>query len=111
MLVELAKPVTLIVCILSLYAVFYTAFLNPAGDPDQRIYESLGLLALAAGVSVVSAFIFREATHAHSAKSARLTTTLPFRMFCWASGAMLILFVVSWYLEKYCIFYRDIRVF
>jgi hypothetical protein len=30
-------------------------------------------------------------------------------MFCWAASIMLVLFVVSWYLETYCVFYRDVR--
>ena len=32
MLVEVAKPVTLISCILSLFAVFHTAFLAPSSE-------------------------------------------------------------------------------
>ena len=108
---EIAKPVTLIFCILSLYTVFYTAFLDPASDLDQRICESPGLLPLAAGVSAASALVFREATQAPCAGSARLTATLPMQMFCWAAGAMFILFIVSLYLESHCIFYRDVRFF
>ena len=111
MLVEVAKPVTLIICILSLYAVFYAAFLDPASDLEQRIWESLGLLALAAAISLVSALIFREASHESYARSARLRETLPVQMFCWAAGAMVVLFAVSWYLRSYCVFYRDVRVF
>jgi hypothetical protein len=44
----------------------------------------------------------------HSSSN-RLTSTLPVQMFCWASSAMLVLFILSWYLETYCIFYRDVR--
>jgi hypothetical protein len=110
-LVEFAKPVTLIVCILALYAVFYTAFMQPASDLDQKIYESMGMLALAGGICLASAFIFRADVRDQSARPAPLRTTLPWQMFCWSSGVMLILFVVSWYLEKYCVFYRDLRVF
>jgi hypothetical protein len=108
--VEVAKPVALVLCILSLFALFHAAFLNPAGDLEQRIWDSLSLLALAAGISITSGLIFREATRDPSAGNARLTATLPVQMFCWASSAMLILFVVSWYLETHCVFYRDIRV-
>ena len=111
MFMELAKPVTLIVCILSLYGVFYTAFLTPASDLDQRICESLGLLALTAGISIVSALIFREAAAESCARKTPLTATLPLQVFCWASGIMVVLFFVSWYLETHCIFYRDARFF
>jgi hypothetical protein len=43
MLLEAAKPVTFIFCILSLYAVFHSAFLVPASEMPQRIYGSLEL--------------------------------------------------------------------
>jgi hypothetical protein len=109
MLLELAKPLSLVFCILSLYAVFYAAFLNPGSDLDQTIYDSLGLLALSAGISLVSGLIFREPMQPTDTGSVRLTTTLPVRMFCWASAAMLVFFVVAWYLETYCVFYRDVR--
>jgi hypothetical protein len=59
---EVAKPFTLVFCILSLYGVFYTS-------------------------------------------------TLPVQMFCWASSLMLVLFLVSEYLESSCVFYRDIRFY
>jgi hypothetical protein len=108
MLMEVAKPVTLIFCILSLYAVFNTAFLGLSIDPHQRICESLLQLALAAVMAVISGLIFRDATpgpYAHT----RLTATLPMQIFCWAAGVMLVLFMLSWYMETHCIFYRDIH--
>jgi hypothetical protein len=111
MLIEVGKPVTLILCILSLYALFHAAFLIPASDLDQRIYESLRFLALAASISVASALIFRRAAQASCPRRARLTAMLPAQMFFWASGVMLILFLLSLYLESYCVFYRDVRVF
>jgi hypothetical protein len=109
MLVEIARPVTLISTILSLYALFQTAFLIPAGDPHQRIYESLEMLALAAAISLVGGLVFRESASKPASGATRLTGTLPVRVFFWSAGAMLILFVVSWYVETSCVFYRDIR--
>ncbi len=111
MLTEFAKPVTLIFCILSLYALFHAAFLNPASDLEQRVSESLRFLALAAFVSTASALVFRQAMQESRAHRAKLAATLPMQMFCWASGVMFVLFVVSLYLESHCIFYRDVRVF
>jgi len=108
MFVEIAKAVALVFCILSLYAVFHSAFLSPAKTVDQRLVDSLAMLALAAGISVVSGLIFREGPRPDTA-SPRLRATLPVQMFCWAAGVMAILFLVSWYLETYCVFYRDIR--
>jgi hypothetical protein len=52
MLLEVAKPVTLVFCILSLCAVFDAAFLSLSIDLHQRIYESLLRVALAALIAV-----------------------------------------------------------
>jgi hypothetical protein len=109
MLVEIAKPVALLLCMLSLYAVFHTAFLIPASDLHDTIWNSLELLTLAAGISLVSGLIFRESEAESAPVSARLTATLPMQVFCWAASTMFFLFIVSWYLENHCIFYRDVR--
>lgn len=109
MLVEIAKPIAFLLCMVSLCALFFTAFLAPASDLQQRILDSLELLALAGGISLVSGLIFRDSAPEHSADHARLAATLPIQVFCWATGTMFILFIVSWYLETHCIFYRDIR--
>jgi hypothetical protein len=109
MLLEVARPVTFIFCILSLYSVFDAAFLVPSIDMRQRICDSLALLALAAATSLISGLIFRDSTHEPEAASMRLAGTLPIQMFCWAASIMVVLFTVSWYLETYCVFYRDVR--
>jgi hypothetical protein len=106
MLVEVAKPLTFFLCILSLYAVLNTALLNPSVDLQERISESIARLALAAAISLISGLVFRAA---NCSGSVRLTATLPVQLFCWAAGAMVVLFVVSWYVESQCIFYRDVR--
>jgi hypothetical protein len=138
-LVEIAKPVTLLLSILSLYAVFHTAFLIPGRTVHDRLWDSLDLLVLAAGISVVSGLIFREGERegegglgsgsedgrmrgGHGAQAVHmgnragrgpeivpLSGTLPMQIFIWGTGIMVGLFVVSWYLENYCIFYRDVR--
>lgn len=109
MLVEVARPVTLICTILSLYALFHTAFLIPSGDLHQRIYESLEMLALAAAIALVGGLVFRESSSKSASGGMRLTGTLPVRVFFWSASVMFILFVVSWYLESYGVFYRDTR--
>jgi hypothetical protein len=70
---------------------------------------TLELLALAAGISLISGLLFFDSTPKSSANNARLITSLPIQVFCWASGIMLFLFIASWYLETHCIFYRDVR--
>jgi hypothetical protein len=106
---EVAKPLALVLCILSLYAVFYAAFLNPSLDFEDRIFEALSLLALAATISVVSGMIFREAERNARGDAASLSATLPVQMFYWAAGVIFILFMVSWYLHDYVAFYRDVH--
>src|SRR5882757_4116386 len=101
MLLEITKPIALMLCMLSLCAVFYAAFLVPASDLEQRSWQSLILLSLAAGICLTSGMIFRESKQA-------VMRTLPIQMFCWAVCLMMILFVLSWYLES-GIFYKDVR--
>lgn len=110
MFVEFAKPIALLLCLLSLCAVFHTAFLIPASDLHQRIWDSLELLSVAAGISLVGGLIFLESAPEPVANT-RLITTLPIQVFCWAAGIMLLLFLSSWYLESHCIFYHDVRRF
>ena len=98
MLLEIAKPIALLLCILSLCAVFHAAFLVPASDLHQKISSSLQLLALAAGISLISGMIFRESA------TSGLMSTLPMQVFCWAVSIMLVLFLAAWYLETYSIF-------
>jgi formate/nitrite transporter FocA (FNT family) len=108
MLLEVVKPIALMLCLLSLGAVFYTAFLVPASDLEQRSWDSLALLSLAAGICLTSGMIFRESGETGAGD---LAHTLPVQMFCWGTGLMLALFLASWYLETHCIFYKDLRRF
>jgi hypothetical protein len=108
MLQELAKPVALLLCMVSLCAVFYTAFFVPASDLGPRVWDSLVLLSLSAGICLSGGMIFREPAQDGAG---RLLRTLPVQVFCWALGLLLVLFAASWYLETYCIFYKDVRRF
>jgi hypothetical protein len=109
MLLEIAQPVSFLLCLLSLWHVFYAAFLAPASDPAQRIVESLGPLALSAAISLISGMIFREVTLDTGVKPGSLASTLPVRLFFWSAGAILVLFLASWYLETHSVLYRDVR--
>src|SRR6185437_15490202 len=100
MLVEAAKPMALLLCLLSLCAVFSTAFLLPASGLEQRIWNSTLLLSLAGGICFASGMLFRE-TGAEGDEP--VMQTLPVRVFCWAACWMVILFLASWWLETYCI--------
>src|SRR5450631_1486936 len=106
MLLEVAKPIALVLCVFSLCTVFCHAFLVPATDLEQRIWDSVILLSLAAGICLTSGMIFRESTQTGTEPVIR---TLPVQMFCWTVGVMLLFFLASWYLETHCIFYKDVR--
>ena len=107
-MLEIAKPIALLLCMLALWSVFYTAFLVPASDLERRSWDSLILLSLAAGICLTSGMIFRES---EESEAGSLMRTLPVQIFCWAVSLMLVLFLVSWYLETHCIFYKDVRRF
>ena len=78
----------------------------PASDLHQRISDSLQLLAVAAGISLTSGFLFLEPisgpSPAQSPDSTRLLATLPMQLFCWTVGLLLILFVTALYLGTQC---------
>lgn len=112
MLLELAKPVALLLCLLSLFALFHTAFLGITGVESllpgpalyQKILDSTLLLALTACISIVSGLLFREDS---PLPHPSLFATLPLQLFYWATGIMLMLFVLAHYLETHCVFYRS----
>jgi hypothetical protein len=114
MLLELAKPVALLLCLLSLCALFHTAFLIPSDihlllQPNQalrdRVIDSLLLLAFFAGICIASGLLFQEATPSHPSLSA----TLPLQIFFWAVVTMVPLFFLSWFLEAHYIFTPSIH--
>jgi hypothetical protein len=115
MLLELAKPVALLLCLLSLYAVFHTVFftleapqllLQPHQAIRDRIIDSLFLLALSAGISFIGGLIFREA---EPSPHPSLAGTLPLQIFYWATSIMLVMFFLSWFLETHYIFSPSIH--
>jgi hypothetical protein len=110
MLLELAKPVALLLCLLSLLTVFHTVFftledpqllLQPHQAIRDRIIDSVRLLALSAGISLVGAFIFRE-TEPHPRPS--LSATLPLQLFYWAAAIIILLYPLASFLETHYIF-------
>jgi hypothetical protein len=111
MLLDAAKPAALLLCVLSLCALFHAAFLAPGTVPDllpgstlyNRILDFLPLFALSSAICIVSGLLFRE-TEPEPRPS--LSATFPVQIFYWTIGIMSVLFIVSWYLETHCIFYR-----
>ncbi|WP_263355971.1 hypothetical protein [Acidicapsa ligni] len=113
MLLELAKPASLLASIVSLCAVFHAAFLGTETNLEARLWNIIGILALAAVISFLSGEIFRKSTPTagslHSNTSESLASTFPVQIFFWSTGTMLVLFLAAWYLETHIIFYKDIR--
>lgn len=109
-LLEFGKLAALLLCMFSLYVVFRTLFLS-IEDPHavlqlpqiftNRLLDALLLLALSAVISLLGGIIFREA---EPDPHPSLVTTLPMQLFSWATGIMLVLFILAWFLETHYIF-------
>jgi hypothetical protein len=107
---EFAKLAALLLCMLSLYAVFRSLFLsieNPRPIFQQpqvftnRVLDALLLISLSAAISFLGGIIFRESEpKPHSS----LAATLPLQIFSWATSIMLTLFVLARFLETHYIF-------
>jgi hypothetical protein len=100
---ELAKFASLLLSILSLDALFHTAFLEPGSHLDQRLLPSLGMLLLAAAVCLASGFVFRAWERKAEQKMAgrSISASLPMLIFWWGAGAISLLFAVAWLIERY----------
>jgi hypothetical protein len=100
-LLELAKFACLLLSILSLDAVFHTAFLEPGRNLPQCLQPSLRMLLLSAVVCLASGFVFRTWEQKTGRRDASVAGSLPMLIFWWGGGAITLLFAVSWLLERY----------
>jgi|SRR5579863_3303806 len=101
MFLDLARAISFIGCILSLYWVMLSAFFVPGTRWQERLEFCLLRVALAACISCVSGLLFRGIEPRSQSGPAPLVATLPVRLFFWGMGAISLLFAVSWYLEVY----------
>jgi len=73
----------------------------------------LGPLLLAVGAALVGALVFQTNGQVggrnRAGHSVSLIEAFPVKVFCWAIGGIALLFLLSWYLETHCIFYKDVR--
>jgi hypothetical protein len=99
MLLELGKAVSFVFCILSLYAVLMSGFFEPNTTWQQRLVLGLIRLAVAAGVSFASGFLFRFPVRTNPDRGASLWKTLPVQLFLWGAGGLTVLFLLAWYLR------------
>ncbi len=105
MFLELAKFASLLLSILSLDAVFHTAFLEPGSHLEEQLLPALRMLLLAAAVCLGSGYIFRTWERRAGRSAVRhdgsLAGSLPMMIFWWGTGVMTLLFALAWLLERY----------
>jgi cation transport ATPase len=100
---ELAKAAALLLTILSIYALLVSAFFVPASPWQQRLLNSIETLAMSACVCFASGLLFSITERSKQPPLHTLTRTLPVQLFFWALGGMVLLFLLSRYLEVYYI--------
>jgi hypothetical protein len=102
---ELAKFASLLLSILALDAVFHTAFLEPGGHLEEQLLPALRMLLLAAAISLVSGYLFRQEEKKSGQGVLRhdgsVAGSLPMMIFWWGSGVMAILYCLAWLVERY----------
>lgn len=101
MFLEILKPVSFILSILSLYPVVISAFFVPGTRWEERLSMSLVKIALAACVCFGSGLLFCPPPSPGRDFEDRIMSTLPVRLFCWTMVAVAVLFLFAWYLEEY----------
>ena len=101
MFLELAKFASLLLSIVSLDAVFHSAFLEPGSNLHQRLLPSLRLLLLSAAVSLGSGYLFRVWDQRTGRRPATIAGSLAMMIFWWGAGVMALLFALAWLLERY----------
>lgn len=97
-MLDLAKAASFFFCILVIYRAAIHAFFDPGAPLQDRILLALVHLFLAACVAVFSGFIFIWPSRSNPECGHRLISTLPIRVFLWASIGIVTLFLTSWYL-------------
>jgi len=108
---ELARPAALLASMMSLLAVMHTAFFGSETDYRQRIYDSLGMLLLAAGIALIGGLLFEKSGEQarNSGPVAALFHTFPVRIFIWTTGLIVALFLLARWIEANCIFSKEMR--
>lgn len=101
MLLELLRPLSFLLSILSLYPVMMNAFFVPGSQWEERMEMALLRVVIAACVCFASGLLYCR----HSARAPEppqtLFSTLPVRLFLWTVGGVVLLFLLSLYLEAY----------
>jgi|HubBroStandDraft_1064217.scaffolds.fasta_scaffold67672_1 hypothetical protein len=99
MILELLRPLSFFLSMLSLYPVMVSAFFVPGTHWEERLEMALLRIAFAACVCFTSGLLYSWHTGAQAAEP--LLSTLPVRLFLWAIGGMVLFFALSWWLDAY----------
>ncbi len=97
-MLELAKGVSFLVCILSLYWAAISAFFVPGTNWEERLWLAGFKLLAAAAICFYSGMVFSWPAKTNPTAFQRITSTLPVRLFFWSLGCIAVLFALSWYL-------------
>jgi len=99
-MLELAKAVSFLVCIRSLYWAAISAFFAPGAQWEERMWIAGLKLLAAAAICFYSGMVFSWPSRTNPTAFQRLTSTLPVRLFFWGLAGIAVLFTLSWYLAN-----------
>jgi peptidoglycan biosynthesis protein MviN/MurJ (putative lipid II flippase) len=101
MILELLRPLSFFLSMLSLYPVMLSAFFVPGARWEERLEMALLRVALAAAVCFGSGLLYAWHSPNGAASQEPILSTLPMRLFLCAMGGMVVLFALSWWLDAY----------
>ena len=99
MLLELGKPISFLISLLSLYPALWSAFFVPGARWEERLFLALDKVELSGCICFASGLLFSWPVRGQHETS--LLATPPVRLFFCALAGMVALFGVSWYLAVY----------
>ena len=100
---ELAKLAALVLTILSIYALVVSAFFVPGSPWNARLLSSIETLAMTACVCFASGLLFSITGDSSPPPIRTVARTLPVQLFFWSLGGVVLMFLLSRYLEVYYI--------
>ena len=100
-MLEIGKAIGLILSMLSLYPVVISAFFVPGTRWQERLILSLVKIAISACICFTSGLLFLPKSTPGQDFEDRIMSTPPVRIFCWAMVAVVVLFIVAWYIEEF----------
>ena len=101
---ELAKAVALILTIMSIYALLGSVFFVPGSPWQHRLLTSIETLAMTGCVCFASGLLFSLTSQpVDGQEEPPVTRTLPVQLFFWSLGGVVLMFLLSRYLEVFYI--------